>query len=95
MKALSQFMLMCVSSNSKYDKVMRKEGEKFTTDEEEGYNCFKQKCNGCHTEPLFTDYSFRNNGIAIGRNDDAEDLLSRLIQLMLTNSKCLPFAILK
>jgi cytochrome c peroxidase len=70
MKALSQFMLMCVSSNSKYDKVMRKEGEKFTTEEEEGYQLFKQKCNGCHTEPLFTDYSFRNNGIPPGRNDD-------------------------
>ena len=70
MKALSQFMLMCVSSNSKYDKVMRKEGEKFTIEEEEGYQLFKQKCSGCHTEPLFTDYSFRNNGIQPGRNDD-------------------------
>jgi cytochrome c peroxidase len=69
LKALSQFMLMCVSSNSKYDKVMRKE-EKFTPDEEQGYKLFQQKCNSCHTEPLFTDHSFRNNGIAIGRNDD-------------------------
>lgn len=69
LKALSQFMLMCVSSNSKYDKVIRKE-EKFTPDEEQGYKLFQQKCNSCHTEPLFTDYSFRNNGIAIGRNDD-------------------------
>ncbi len=70
LKAISQFMLMCVSSNSKYDKVMRKEGEQFTEDEEKGYQLFKQKCNSCHTEPLFTDHSFRNNGIAIGRNDD-------------------------
>ena len=70
MKALSQFMLMCISSNSKYDKVMRKEGEKFTKEEEQGYKLFKQKCNACHIEPLFTDQSFRNNGIAIGRNDD-------------------------
>ena len=70
MKALSQFMLMCVSSNSKYDKVMRREGEKFTKEEEQGYKLFQQKCSGCHTEPFFTDYSFRNNGIAIGRNDD-------------------------
>lgn len=70
LKALSQFMLMCVSSNSKYDKVMRHEGEKFTKQEEEGYKLFKQKCNDCHKEPLFTDYSFRNNGIAIGKNGD-------------------------
>ena len=70
MKALSQFMLMCISSNSKYDKVMRKEGEKFTAEEQQGYNLFKQKCSSCHAEPLFTDHSFRNNGIPIGRNDD-------------------------
>ena len=70
MKALSQFMLMCISSNSKYDKVMRKEGETFTPEEEEGYQLFKQKCNTCHAEPLFTDYSFRNNGVPPNRNDD-------------------------
>ena len=64
MKALSQFMLMCVSSNSKYDKVMRKEGGAvFTADEREGYVLFKEKCASCHSEPLFTDGSFRNNGL--------------------------------
>ena len=71
MKALSQFMAMCVSSNSKYDSVIRKEGKTFTTEEEQGYVLFKQKCSSCHTEPLFTDQSFRNNGIGIGLIDDA------------------------
>lgn len=71
MKALSQFMTMCVSSNSKYDSVMRGErGAAFTQQEQQGYALVKQKCGGCHTEPLFTDYSFRNNGIAIGANND-------------------------
>jgi cytochrome c peroxidase len=65
LKALSQFMLMCVSANSKYDKVMRHEQETFTADEEAGYAIFKKDCNSCHTEPLFTDYSFRNNGFDI------------------------------
>ena len=95
MKALSQFMLMCVSSNSKYDKVMRKEGEKFTTEEEEGYQLFKQKCSGCHTEPLFTDYSFRNNGIQPEEMMTAGDLLSRLIQVIRINLRCPHFVILK
>jgi len=64
LKALSQFMLLCISSNSKYDKVMRKDGNaSFTTIELEGYELFKQKCASCHTEPLFTDHSFRNNGL--------------------------------
>ncbi|MBL7763466.1 MAG: cytochrome-c peroxidase [Chitinophagaceae bacterium] len=71
MKALSQFMAMCVSSNSKYDSVIRKEGKTFTKQEEEGYALYKQKCSSCHTEPLFTDQSFRNNGIGIGLIDDA------------------------
>lgn len=64
MKALSQFMLMCISSNSKYDKVMRGEdNQNFTNKEADGYAIFKQKCATCHSEPLFTDESFRNNGI--------------------------------
>lgn len=71
MKALSQFMAMCVSSNSKYDSVIRKEGKTFTKQEEEGYALYKQKCSSCHTEPLFTDQSFRNNGIGVGLIDDA------------------------
>ncbi|RZM25016.1 MAG: cytochrome-c peroxidase [Pedobacter sp.] len=71
MKALSQFMLMCVSSNSKYDKVMRQEGGAvFTTDEQEGYTLFKQKCASCHSEPLFTDGSFRNNGLGVSPIND-------------------------
>jgi len=65
MKALSQFMVMCVSSNAKYDKVMRKEDNVvFTTEELEGYQIFKDKCASCHTEPLFVDNEFRNNGLA-------------------------------
>ncbi len=65
MKALSQFMVMCISANSKYDKVMRKEGgQVFTADEQAGYALFQAKCSSCHQEPLFTDGSFRNNGLA-------------------------------
>jgi cytochrome c peroxidase len=36
--------------------------------EQYGYNVFKAKCNACHTEPLFTDNSFRNNGLGINKN---------------------------
>lgn len=71
LKALSQFMVMCISSNSKYDSVQRNEGAVFTALEAQGYQLFKQKCSGCHTEPLFTDHSFRNNGIGIGFNGDS------------------------
>lgn len=69
LKALSQFMVMCVSSNGKYDSVMRNQAT-FTPNEQAGYLLYKQKCNSCHTEPLFTDYSFRNNGLSISMVND-------------------------
>lgn len=60
--ALAQFVVMLVSNNSKYDKV--KKGElSFNSSEAAGYELFKSKCAGCHAEPLFTDLTFRNNGL--------------------------------
>ncbi len=71
LKALAQFMVMCVSSHSKYDSVMRNEGAHFSESEQIGYSLFQQKCNSCHKEPLFTDLSFRNNGLPVsGLNDE-------------------------
>ena len=70
MKALSQFMVMLVSANSKYDSVMRNQGATFTADEKQGYELFKTHCGSCHKEPLFTDESFRDNGIGAGPNND-------------------------
>jgi cytochrome c peroxidase len=64
LKAISQFMLIMVSANSKYDKVKRME-DSFTKQEENGYRLFKQNCASCHTEPLFTNREFENNGIPI------------------------------
>lgn len=81
MKALSQFMLMCISSNSKYDKVMRKEaGFSFTADEQEGYLLVKEKCASCHSEPLFTDGSFRNNGLGISPINDKGLFTATLVE---------------
>lgn len=64
LKALTQFMLLLQSSNSKYDKVMRKEAS-FTSQEQNGYKLFKNNCASCHKEPLFTNNSFENNGLSI------------------------------
>ncbi len=66
LKALSQFMLMMVSSNSKYDKYVRNEDNvTLTTIELDGLNTFQNKCAGCHASDLFTDQSFRNNGLPV------------------------------
>lgn len=64
LKALTQFVGMMVSANSKYDKVKRGELS-FTADEQKGYEIFQAKCASCHTEPLFTDNSYRNTGLPL------------------------------
>lgn len=61
--ALSQFMTMMVSSNSRYDKYVRGEGEQLTEAEIAGLKIFQSKCSDCHATDLFTDGSFRNNGL--------------------------------
>ena len=63
LKALAQFTGSIISANSKYDKYKRGEAT-FNSSELSGYNLFKAKCESCHKEPLLTDNSFRNNGMA-------------------------------
>jgi cytochrome c peroxidase len=64
LKALSQFQLTLISANSKYDQVM-KGAQLFNDQEIKGYILFKRNCNSCHTEPLFSNYSFANNGLIV------------------------------
>jgi cytochrome c peroxidase len=64
LKALSQFMLTMVSANSKYDSVMSNKAV-FTPEEKNGYELFQKNCSSCHTEPLFTNLEFKNNGLPI------------------------------
>ena len=65
-KALSQFMLMMVSANSRYDNYIRKENNiQLTENELEGMELFKTKCSSCHNGELFTDQTYRNNGLPI------------------------------
>ncbi len=62
LKSMSQFMLTLVSAHSKYDSVQRGQ-TLFTAQEQNGYRLFQDKCNSCHTEPLFTNFQFENNGL--------------------------------
>lgn len=71
LKSLSQFMLTMVSANSRYDKYARKEaGGELIPDELAGLSLFKQKCATCHAGELFTDQTFRNNGLSRATNRD-------------------------
>lgn len=60
--AITQYQGTIVSAGSRYD-AMRKGELIFTTDEQAGYDLYKTHCANCHVEPLFTDFSYRNNGL--------------------------------
>lgn len=60
--ALSQFMVMMISDNSKYDDYLRGE-EALSSDELAGMELFEAKCESCHAGVLQSDFSYRNNGL--------------------------------
>jgi len=60
--ALSQYVYMMVSDRSPYDQYLRGEAA-LSVQELEGMHLFEQKCQSCHAGALFTDDSYRNNGI--------------------------------
>ena len=62
LKSITQFVGLMISNNSRYDKYIAGK-EKFTPEEEKGLQLFRNKCAHCHTEPLFTDNTFKNNGL--------------------------------
>ncbi len=71
LKSLSQFMLTMVSANSRYDRYSRNQaGGELNPDERVGLTLFKQKCATCHAGELFTDQTFRNNGMSRAINKD-------------------------
>ncbi len=64
LNALQSFQLTLVSANSKYDSV-KLEKANFNAQEQSGYQLFTMHCNRCHTEPLFTNHQFADNGLAV------------------------------
>ena len=65
--SLAQFQLSLISANSKYDRVKSCK-ETFNEKEQKGYALFLKHCNSCHTEPLFTNHTFANNGLSLDTN---------------------------
>lgn len=61
--ALTQFMTTLVSATSKYDKEIYSLAS-YTAQELQGKALFETNCANCHQPPLFTDFSFKNNGIS-------------------------------
>ena len=64
LKAIADYESTLISRNSRYDS-MRMHLVEFTEQEKKGYAFFKQHCNRCHAEPLFTNGQFANNALPI------------------------------
>lgn len=73
--ALSQFTAMMISADSKYDKYLQGQ-EELTANESRGLALFEQKCSSCHAGVLFTDQSYRNNGISSDFGDKGRGLIT-------------------
>ncbi|WP_225872522.1 cytochrome-c peroxidase [Pedobacter polaris] len=77
LKALTQFTAAMISANSKYDKVIRKETS-FTIEEQNGYHLFNEKCASCHAGSLFTDLSYKSNGLDLTSIDEGRKTITGL-----------------
>lgn len=60
--ALTQFMSTMISSKSKYDTYLKNENT-FSSMEKFGLQLFEANCSSCHSGVLFTDFSFKSNGL--------------------------------
>lgn len=69
LKSLTQFMGLMISANSKYDRYTAGK-ETYSEEEMTGLKLFRSKCANCHKEPLFTDNTYRSNGIPINKRLD-------------------------
>ncbi len=79
MKALSQFMVTMVSADSPYDQYIAGNDNAISAEQKEGLTIFKNKCASCHSGELFTNYSFRNNGLSpLKANDTGRFDVTRL-----------------
>ncbi len=66
LKSLSQFLVLLISADSRYDRYKHGK-DTLSKDEVNGLKLFRTNCAGCHKEPLFTDNSYRNNGLSIDK----------------------------
>lgn len=62
LKSLAQFTGLMISANSRYDRYLNG-ADSFSIAEKKGLSLFREKCTSCHKEPLFTDNSYRYNGL--------------------------------
>jgi cytochrome c peroxidase len=73
-RAFAQFERSLLSFGSRYDR-WKKGKDRMSNKELEGYRVYKSKCAACHTEGLFTDNLYHNNGLDSSYTDTRNELL--------------------
>jgi len=62
LQSIAQFTGLMISGGSRYDRFLEGK-DTFSGSEMNGLKLFRSKCENCHKEPLFTNNSYRNNGL--------------------------------
>lgn len=78
MRALVQYMAALVAADSRYDHYLQGNTSALNSLEREGLSLFRAHCGSCHQEPLFSDFSFRNNGLALHYADSGRRRITLL-----------------
>jgi cytochrome c peroxidase len=76
LKSLAQYMGTLVSAGSRYDAYVQGKAS-LAPDELQGLEIFRNQCASCHTEPLFTNQAFINNGLDVVSSDIGRMLITR------------------
>ena len=74
--ALSQFLVMMVSADAPYDAYVRGEADALSEEALTGLRLFNEKCSSCHAGELFSDFSYRNNGMSETFRDEGRALIT-------------------
>lgn len=77
LRALAQFMGEMVSANSPYDQYKNGKSEALTSEQKQGLLVFDAKCSSCHKPGLFTNHSFRNNGLDANFTDNGRHIITQ------------------
>jgi len=69
LKALAQFTGTMISADSRYDRYVGGDASALNATEQAGLAAFRARCASCHVEPLFSDFSNRDNGLDAAPRD--------------------------
>ncbi|MCU0328416.1 MAG: cytochrome-c peroxidase [Chitinophagales bacterium] len=70
LEVFTAFQATLISSNSPFDDYLRGNTSALSESEIQGYALFQSKCGTCHSGVLFTDNSYRNNGLTLDNTSD-------------------------